>query len=134
MKKSLLLLSLTLFLASCSDEDDKDVFLSRDAQIYSFSLEGESEAEKAILRDVKFSIDQLQSHIYTSKHLDTDVRKFRVNMTFSPQYPITGVAIIYPNKVEDWDNTTFIDFSLNPKIKVTAQDVTSERIYTITLP
>ena len=132
MKKIIYLLPFIFLFLSCDDDNNnEDAFISKDAQIYSFTLESDNEDQQSILKDVKFSIDQHKEYIYNFKHLPTDNRIFKINMTFSPQYPIKGAFIIYPDKTEKWNKSSIVDFSLKPQIKVVSQDGVSERIYTI---
>ncbi|MFT3994784.1 MAG: DUF6242 domain-containing protein [Dysgonomonas sp.] len=135
MKRILYILLLCTLFVSCSSDDDKeeDTFLSKDAQIYSFKLIGENSEEQSILNNIHFSIDQFNKIIYYPNIIPINNRKYNIVMTFSKDAP-SNVLIIYPNdSIVKWEYPKLIDLSLNPQIKVIAQDPTSERIYTISI-
>lgn len=134
MKKLLLLLLVLPFFISCSNDDkEEERFLSKDAQIYSFKLIGENNEEQSILNNIHFSIDQSSKSIYYPNIIPINNRKYNIAMTFSKDAP-SDVLILYPNdSIVKWKYPKLIDLSLNPQIKVIAQDPTSERIYTISI-
>ena len=130
MKKLLLImLCMPLFLA-CSNDDDEEIFISKDAQIYSFDLVSDNEDYMKVLEQTIFTIDQIGKHIFNKKSIPIESKIFKANMSFSEYHP-SGVFVIYPEKIEEWNASKSIDFSLNPKIKVIAQDGITERTYSI---
>lgn len=129
-----------LSLGSCLS--DSTTYVSEDAsanaQIYSLSLSATlanvnsiDSANFPVLATTKFSIDQFRSLIYNADSLPykTRLTKYMATLTYESPYKI---EVLYPNdSVVTWTSTDSIDFSLYPRLRVTAANGTSTREYTI---
>lgn len=125
-------------LGSCNDDSTSTtVGASADAQIYSFQLSAIAtnaidSVNYPIMAKTKFSIDQFRTLIYNADSLPykTELKKFAASIT----YPSSGtykLQLVYPDSITDWNGSDSIDFSIDPKIRVTAANGINTREYTI---
>ena len=123
---------LSLSLVSCLRDDDtssSNVIDNSDAQIYSFSLSTDSIPE---LKDITFSIDQLNELIYNRDSLSygTNLSKALCSLTTS------ATVIMIPEASNDtihWKASDSIDFSKPVKIITYALDGIQFKTYTAKL-
>lgn len=143
LKQVIRLLFLSIFsvaiLSSCNNDDNEytATALSADAQIYSFKLSAIpvtaiDSVNYPIMAATRFSIDQMKAQIYNQDSLPykTALKTFAATLIYSTSGP-SKLQLIYPDSISDWNGSDSIDFSLNPKIKVTAANGTNSREYTI---
>ncbi|MDR2949777.1 MAG: DUF6242 domain-containing protein [Prevotella sp.] len=144
LKQVIRLLFLSIFsvaiLSSCNNDDNEYTAtgLSADAQIYSFKVSAipvtsVDSVNYPIMAKAMFSIDQMKALIYNQDSLPykTALKKFATTLTYSNSSSPSKLQLIYPDSVADWNGSDSIDFSLKPKIKVTAANGTNTREYTI---
>ncbi|MDR0824467.1 MAG: DUF6242 domain-containing protein [Prevotella sp.] len=141
LKQTIRLIFLTVFsivtLSSCDDNEYTTTGLSADAQIYTFQLAAIAtnaidSANYPIMKKTKFAIDQSRQLIYNPDSLpyQTALKKFAATITYGSSSP-SRLQLVYPDSVSTWNGSDSIDFSLHPKIRVTATNGTSNREYTI---
>jgi hypothetical protein len=127
-------------LGSCNDNPTYITgTASANAQIYSFSLTAKAtnaidSANFPVLATTRFSIDQFRLLIYNPDSLPYKTRLTEYLPRFTYDNP-SKVEVIYPMSLNDsiveWTTSDSIDFSLYPKIRVTAQDGVTKMDYTI---
>ena len=145
LKQVIRLLFLSIFsvaiLSSCNSNDNEytATALSADAQIYSFKVSAipvtaVDSMNYPIMAKTRFSIDQKVQYIYNLDSLPykTALKKFAATLTYSTSSP-SRLQLIYPDSIADWNGSDSIDFSLNPKIRVTPANGinTDSKEYTI---
>ncbi|MDH6308992.1 hypothetical protein M2451_001550 [Dysgonomonas sp. PFB1-18] len=118
-------------ISSCNDDSTQTTQINpaADAQIYSFKLAANSynaldSATYPALATTKFAISQSDLLIYNPDSLPyrTRLKKFATALGYSSLATPSKVEILYADSVIAWDNADSIDYSLYPKIKVTAAD------------
>lgn len=128
-------------LGSCNDDSTTTttVGASADAQIYSFKVaaiptNAIDSANYPIMAKTAFSIDQFRALIYNPDSLPykTRLKKFATTLKYSSS-GINKLQLVYPDSIAEWNGTDSVDFSLNPKILVTAANGTNTREYTINI-
>ncbi|NDV94674.1 hypothetical protein D0T84_07040 [Dysgonomonas sp. 521] len=127
-------------LGSCNDDSTTTtVGASADAQIYAFKLSATAvnaidSVNYPIMAKTKFSIDQFRTLIYNPDSLPykTKLKKFAASITYSSSGTYK-LQLVYPDSIADWNGTDSIDFSTNPKIRVTAANGINTREYTINI-
>lgn len=138
--------AVAIMLGSCNDDSTtySTESASANAQIYSMQLsaiqrDGTIDSVTyPVLATTVFSIDQLRANIYNSDSLPyrTYLKKYAATFTYDSP---SKIEIIYRNakgdadSIADWTaaDTDSIDFSLYPKIRVTAADGATTRDYTV---
>lgn len=138
--------TVAITLGSCNDDSTtySSEAPSANAQLYSMKL---SAIERSgtidsvtypVLATTVFSIDQLKANIYNADSLPYRTYLKNYAATFTYENP-SKIEIVYRNAKGDADSiaawttatTDSIDFSLYPKIRVTAEDGTTTRDYTV---
>lgn len=136
----LLFAILTVYgLSSCNSDSTEyaATSASSDAQIYSFSLRAKPYTKQdtinyPIMAKTRFSIDQANVSIYNTDSLPyrTTLRNVYADVKFGESSP-SKLQVIYPDSIIDWNGTDSLDFSIIPKIKVTAANGSNSREYSI---
>jgi hypothetical protein len=126
-------------LGSCNDDPTTTttVGASADAQIYSFKLAAIATSaidsvNYPIMAKTDFSIDQSRALIYNPDSLPykTVLKKFATTLRYSSD-GISKLQLVYPDSISAWNGSDSVDFSLNPKIRVTAANGSSTREYAV---
>lgn len=122
-----------LSLLSCNDNNSDYNYStpSSDAQIYSFSIaaipnNAIDSINYPIMAKTLFTIDQSRDFIYNHDSLPygTEIGRFATTLRFGPNSP-SYVQVIYPNdSITIWNSSDSIDYRLNPKLRVFAQNGT----------
>lgn len=129
-------------ISSCNDDSTQttQVNPAADAQIYSFKLAANyynalDSATYPALTTTKFAIDQFKLLIYNPDSLpyQTRLKKFATTLGYSSLATPSKVEILYADSVVAWDSSDSIDYSLFPKIKVTAADGVNAYEYEVRL-
>lgn len=138
--KLVVIFILTLSFVSCNEDNTEYNYTnsSADAQIYSFSISATptnaiDSITYPIMAKTLFTIDQSANLIYNHDSLPygTKIGRFATTLGFGPN-SVGYVEVIYPNdSIVTWKTSDSINYSLNPKLKVWAQNRTASREYTV---
>ncbi|MDR1937881.1 MAG: DUF5018 domain-containing protein [Tannerellaceae bacterium] len=118
-----------MLMASCLNSDDITTTELKDAQISSLVLSHDSVTD---LKNVKFTIDQLQGLIFNKDSLPygTQVNKVICTLTYAVGVNAIGVAQEAAGDTIWWNGTDSLDFSKPVKFFTTAYDGATQKTYT----
>jgi hypothetical protein len=133
MKKDIVLLivgCMMILMASCLGNDDIDTAEIKDAQISSFVLSHDSITD---LENVKFTIDQVNGHIFNMDSLPFGTQVNKIVCTLAYRTGVSGVKVVQ-EAVGDttiwWNGTDSLDFSKPVKFTAQAYDGVTTKTYT----